>query len=46
MLVYSSDFPHVEGRRDAITAFDKHLPDDKAIRDSFYGGAMADVLAS
>jgi predicted TIM-barrel fold metal-dependent hydrolase len=45
MLVYSSDFPHVEGRRDAVTAYDKHLPSDEAIRESFYGGAMADVLA-
>jgi predicted TIM-barrel fold metal-dependent hydrolase len=45
MLVYSSDFPHVEGRRDAVTAFDKYLPDDVKVRDRFYGGTMADVLA-
>jgi predicted TIM-barrel fold metal-dependent hydrolase len=44
MIVYSSDFPHVEGRRDAVTAFDRLLPDDRRVREAFYGGTMAELL--
>jgi uncharacterized protein len=44
MFVYSSDYPHIEGRRDAQKLFEDHLPVDEKIRELFYGGAMAEVL--
>jgi uncharacterized protein len=41
MLVFSSDYPHVEGRASAIPFFDKLLPQDAKIREGFYGGSIA-----
>jgi predicted TIM-barrel fold metal-dependent hydrolase len=46
MFVYSSDFPHLEGRQHARKLFEDHLPVDDKIRASFYGEAMEKVLAS
>lgn len=42
MLIFSSDYPHVEGRASAVPFFDKVLPKDEEIRDSFFGGSIAD----
>ena len=42
MLVFSSDYPHVEGRVSGVPFFDKLLPEDDAIRESFYGGSIAE----
>jgi predicted TIM-barrel fold metal-dependent hydrolase len=44
MLLFSSDYPHVEGRVDAASLYEKHLPDDPELRDQFYGGAAASFL--
>jgi uncharacterized protein len=41
MLVFSSDYPHVEGRESAVPFFDQRLPVDGKIRESFYGGSLA-----
>ncbi len=44
MLVFSSDYPHVEGRHLARKLLDDHLPADDALRARFYGESMARVL--
>ena len=46
MFVYSSDYPHIEGRQHAKKLFEAELPADDTIRERFYGGAMAEVLGS
>lgn len=42
MVVFSSDYPHVEGRESALPFFDKLLPQDDKIRESFLGGSIAE----
>jgi predicted TIM-barrel fold metal-dependent hydrolase len=44
LIVFSSDFPHVEGRANAVQQFERYLPEDPKIRERFYGGSMADFL--
>jgi hypothetical protein len=44
LLVFSSDYPHVEGRADAVRRFEAYLPQDPAIRERFYGASMEDFL--
>jgi hypothetical protein len=44
MLVFSSDYPHVEGRHHAKKLYDRHLPTDETLRAGFYGDTMAAVL--
>ncbi len=46
MFVFSTDYPHLEGRYDAKKLYDDMLPDDPHIRANFYGESMARVLAS
>ena len=46
MFVYSSDYPHIEGRQHARKLFEDQLPADDMIRERFYGGAMAEVLGN
>jgi predicted TIM-barrel fold metal-dependent hydrolase len=42
MLVFTSDYPHVEGRESPFSFFDKLLPDDEKLRESFYGRSLAE----
>ncbi len=44
MLVFSSDYPHIEGRHQAKKLFADHLPADDTVRAGFYGDVMAGVL--
>jgi predicted TIM-barrel fold metal-dependent hydrolase len=41
LLIFSSDYPHVEGREHAVPIFDELLPDDDKIREYFYGKSVA-----
>jgi predicted TIM-barrel fold metal-dependent hydrolase len=43
MVVFSSDYPHLEGRDDAVALFEKHLP-DASVRESFFGAAMDEFM--
>jgi hypothetical protein len=43
MLVFSSDYPHVEGRHHVKKLYDGHLPVDETLRAGFYGDTMAAV---
>lgn len=45
MVVFSSDYPHVEGRREP-EIWDDFLPDDADLRASFYGRSMEEFLVS
>jgi predicted TIM-barrel fold metal-dependent hydrolase len=44
MFVFSSDYPHLEGRHMAKKLFDDLLPDDETVRANFYGNSMTEVL--
>jgi len=45
LLVFSSDFPHQEGRSDAVRLFGEQLTDvDAATREQFYAGSIARLL--
>lgn len=44
ILVYSSDFPHLEGRRAGRTMMEKYLPPKRTIRESFFGGSIAALV--
>jgi predicted TIM-barrel fold metal-dependent hydrolase len=46
MLVFSSDYPHLEGRHDAMKVLETHLPADDALQANFFGESMAAVLAT
>jgi predicted TIM-barrel fold metal-dependent hydrolase len=42
MLIFSSDYPHVEGRVSGVPFFEKLLPPDEAVRESFFGRSIAE----
>ncbi len=45
LLVFSSDFPHVEGRADAVELCDQQMQDiDSSRREQFFGGSIAALL--
>jgi uncharacterized protein len=44
ILVFSSDYPHVEGKAEAVPFFEQLLPPEVAIRERFFGGSVADSL--
>jgi predicted TIM-barrel fold metal-dependent hydrolase len=44
VLVFSSDYPHVEGKAEAVTFFEQLLPADAGLRERFFGGSAADFL--
>jgi predicted TIM-barrel fold metal-dependent hydrolase len=45
MLVFSSDFPHQEGRSDAVRIFDEQLREvDEGQRSQFFGASISDLL--
>jgi predicted TIM-barrel fold metal-dependent hydrolase len=44
MLVFSSDYPHLEGRHHAGKLLEDHLPSDEGLRSRFFGDTMAEVL--
>jgi predicted TIM-barrel fold metal-dependent hydrolase len=44
LIVFSTDWPHVEGRKDP-GIWDEFLPDDADLRASFYGRSMEEFLA-
>ncbi len=45
LLVFSSDFPHQEGRADAVQLCDLQLEDvDSNLREQFFGGSIAALL--
>jgi len=44
MLVFSSDYPHVEGRESGVPFFDKLLPEDDKTRETFYGRSIEEFI--
>ena len=44
MVVFSSDYPHLEGRDDAVALYEKLLP-DATVRERFFGSAMDEFMA-
>ena len=45
LLVFSSDFPHLEGRANAVALFDAQMDSVSATRrESFYGGSIAALM--
>ena len=44
LIVFSSDYPHVEGRLNAVQYYNENLPKDPAIRERFFGASMEDFL--
>jgi predicted TIM-barrel fold metal-dependent hydrolase len=44
LLVFSSDYPHVEGRKNAVPYFEQLLPSDEKLRESFFGGSIGEFL--
>jgi predicted TIM-barrel fold metal-dependent hydrolase len=42
MLIFSSDYPHVEGRVSGVPFFEQRLPADEAVREGFFGGSIAE----
>ena len=44
MLVFSSDYPHLEGRYHAGKLLEDRLPADEGLRSRFFGETMAGVL--
>jgi len=45
VVMFSSDYPHVEGGRNPVKRFDTSLADcDEATRDAFYAGNFADLM--
>jgi len=45
IIVFSSDFPHVEGHQEAVTLYDKQLEGlSQSARESFFGRSAADLL--
>ncbi len=44
LIVFSSDYPHVEGRANAVKVYENYLPADPAIRERFFGASMEDFL--
>jgi uncharacterized protein len=45
LLVFSSDYPHVEGRESALPFFEKLVPQDEKVRESFFGGSIAEFAS-
>jgi len=44
VLVFSTDYPHLEGRANAREVFAGMLPEDEHLRERFFGGSVADLL--
>jgi predicted TIM-barrel fold metal-dependent hydrolase len=44
MVVFSSDYPHVEGRDNAVALYEKAIP-DATVRERFFGAAMDEFMA-
>ncbi|QGP81101.1 amidohydrolase family protein [Sphingobium sp. CAP-1] len=45
IIVFSSDFPHVEGHQEAVALYDAQLEGlPQSTRESFFGKAAADLL--
>ncbi|MBO0692285.1 MAG: amidohydrolase family protein [Acidimicrobiaceae bacterium] len=44
LFVFSSDYPHIEGRKSAVPFFEKLLPPDERLRERFFGGSMAQFM--
>ncbi len=44
MVVFSSDYPHLEGRDNAVEIYEKAIP-DAAIRERFFGASMEEFMA-
>lgn len=44
MLVFSSDYPHLEGRQSAVPYFEKLLPQDEKLREGFFGASVAELV--
>ena len=47
MLMFSSDYPHVEGGRDPLSAFERELASkSEEVKERFYRSNFADFLGS
>lgn len=45
IVVFSSDFPHVEGHQDAVRIYDEQLGDvSQSAREAFFGKAVAEIM--
>ncbi len=44
MVVFSSDYPHLEGRDNAVELYEKAIP-DATVRERFFGAAMDEFMA-
>jgi hypothetical protein len=44
LLVFSSDYPHVEGSKSAVPFFEPLLPPDEKVRAGFFGDSMAQFM--
>ena len=44
VFVFSSDYPHIEGRKTAVPFFEKLLPPDEKLRERFFGGSIAQFV--
>jgi predicted TIM-barrel fold metal-dependent hydrolase len=44
MVVFSSDYPHLEGRDNAVARYEKLLP-DATVRERFFGASMDEFMA-
>lgn len=44
MIVFTTDYPHPEGRPNAMECFEQLLPDDAKLRERFFGGSMEEAL--
>jgi len=46
MIVFSSDFPHVEGHQEAVALYDAQLEGvSHPVRENFFGRSAAELLA-
>ncbi len=46
MIVFSTDWPHIEGGGNAIADLGRLLPDDPRIHERFYGDSMDDFMVA
>ena len=44
LYLFSSDYPHAEGRTGAVSYFERLLPPDEKLREAFFGGSVAQLV--
>ena len=45
IIVFSSDFPHIEGHQEAVALYDKQMEGlSRSARESFFGRSVAELM--